>query len=224
MGTTMSASEIQSKLVGAIRQIAEVEEKIEACDKKSKELAGDIELRSQQIFYLERNCEQRDKEISEIKTKNFLLEAKSDKDDFENKVDEQECMVERSQREDANNQDLIKQYQEDEATATQMVSKYQGAIAKACNSTNEIITMFQEELSKSARENVEINEEANRLQSQWVDESSVFDMMKQHVRYLEQYRVDSIFRIFGLKAQLKVLNEKLADQQGISKLASSIGL
>ena len=26
----------------------------------------------------------------------------------------------------------------------------------------------------------------------------------QHVRYLEQYRVDSIFRIFGLKAHVKV--------------------
>ena len=109
----------------------------------------------------------------------------------------------------------------------------QDAIGAACNSTNEIITMFQEELSKSVRENVEIAEENNRLQTQWVDESAVFDMMKQHVRfvptrharvlrpccadpelpicarYLEQYRVDSIFRIFALKAQVKVLGDKL---------------
>lgn len=42
----------------------------------------------------------------------------------------------------------------------------------------------QEELSKSARENVEIKDESTRLQAQWVDESAVFDMMKQHVRCL----------------------------------------
>merc|ERR1712166_1485393 len=87
----MSASEIQSKLVAAIRQIAELEDKIEACDKKSKELAGEIERRSRQIFYLERNCEQRDKEISEMKTKNFMLEAKANQEDYESKIEEQEC-------------------------------------------------------------------------------------------------------------------------------------
>merc|ERR1712022_22865 len=106
----------------------------------------------------------------------------------------------------------------------EVLTKYQGMIAKACASSNEIITMFQEELSKSAREHVETKSEILKLQSQLVDESSTFDMMKQHVRYLEQCRVDSIFRIFGLKAQLKVLNEKLADQEGINKLASSIGV
>merc|ERR1712080_232548 len=100
-----AASEIQSKLVSAIRQIAELEEQIEACDKKSKELVGDIERRSRQIFYLERNCMQRDGEIQDIKTKNFLLEAKSNKDEFEDKVDEQECTVERLQREDSKSQD-----------------------------------------------------------------------------------------------------------------------
>merc|ERR1712166_1283241 len=93
----MSASEIQSKLVAAIRQIGELEDKIEACDKKSKELAGEIERRSRQIFYLERNCEQRDKEISEMKTKNFMLEAKANQEGYEAKIEEQECQLERLQ-------------------------------------------------------------------------------------------------------------------------------
>merc|ERR1712166_1697781 len=206
----MSASEIQSKLVAAIRQIAELEDKIEACDKKSKELAGEIERRSRQIFYLERNCEQRDKEISEMKTKNFMLEAKANQEDYEAKIEEQECQLER--------------LQSSQETAKDVLTKYQGMIAKACASSNEIISMFQDELNKSAREHVETKAEIMKLQSQLVDESSTFDMMKQHVRYLEQYRVDSIFRIFGLKAQLKVLTEKVQDQEGINKLASSIGV
>merc|ERR1711865_1035728 len=183
--------EIQSKLVAAIRQIAELEDKIEACDKKSKELAGEIERRSRQIFYLERNCEQRDKEISEMKTKNFMLEAKANQEDYEAKIEEQECQLER--------------LQSSQETVKDVLTKYQGMIAKACASSNEIISMFQDELNKSAREHVETKAEIMKLQSQLVDESSTFDMMKQHVRYLEQYRVDSIFRIFGLKAQLKVL-------------------
>jgi len=174
------------------------------------QLAGDIERRSRQIFYLERNCEQRDKEIGDMKTKNFLLEAKSNKNDFEDKVDEQECQVERLQKEDSSIQEKVKATKAEEEATRQEIQKHQEAIAKACNSTNEVITMFQEELSKAALQNVTLHEEATRLQSQLVDESSVFDMMKQHVRYLEHYRVDSIFRIFGLKAHVKVLQDKLA--------------
>merc|ERR1712070_1219344 len=221
---TMSASEIQSKLVAAIRQIAELEDKIEACDKKSKEIAGEIERRSRQIFYLERNCEQRDKEISEMKTKNFMLEAKANKEDYEAKIEEQECQLERLQSSQETFREKLADVQQQEQAAKDVLTKYQGMIAKACASSNEIISMFQDELSKSAREHVETKAEILKLQSQLVDESSTFDMMKQHVRYLEQYRVDSIFRIFGLKAQLKVLNEKLNDQESVNKLASSIGL
>jgi chromosome segregation ATPase len=136
-----------------------------------------------------------------------LLQSK--KEDFEDKVDEQEGTVERLQKEDGDLQNKKKEIMAGEEAAKAAVKKHQDSIAAACNSTNEIITMFQEELSKSVRESTEINEESNRLQSQWVDESSVFDMMKQHVRYLEQYRVDSIFRIFALKAQVKVLGDKL---------------
>merc|ERR1712166_773840 len=130
----MSASEIQSKLVAAIRQIAELEDKIEACDKKSKELAGEIERRSRQIFYLERNCEQRDKEISEMKTKTFM--------------------------------EKLADVQQQEQTAKDVLTKYQGMIAKACASSNEIISMFQDELNKSAREHVETKAEIMKLQSQ----------------------------------------------------------
>merc|ERR1712054_248077 len=101
MGVAMSSNEMQSRLVSSIRQIAEIEEKMDACDTKCKELADDVQRRSRQIFYLERNCETRDKEISEMKSKIFLLEAKSNKDDFEDKVDEQECMMERLQKQDA---------------------------------------------------------------------------------------------------------------------------
>merc|ERR1711966_496371 len=220
----MSASEIQSKLVAAIRTIAELEDKIEACDKKSKELAGEIERRSRQIFYLERNCEQRDKEISEMKTKNFMLEAKANKDDFEAKIEEQECQLERLQNSQEIFQGKLADMQAQEQAAKEVLAKYQKQISQACAGSNEIVEMFQDELSKSAREHVETKAEILKLQSQLVDESSTFDMMKQHVRYLEQYRVDSIFRIFGLKAQLKVLTEKVQGQEGINKLASSIGV
>merc|ERR1712139_273986 len=62
------------------------------------------------------------------------------------------------------------------------------------------------------------------LAKKQAEEKSSKDEAKQHVRYLEQYRTDSIFRIFGLKAHCKVLEEKIESQQGINKLASSIGV
>merc|ERR1711985_186906 len=123
MGVVMSASEIQSKLVGAIRQIAELEEKVESCDKKSKELAGDIERRSRQIFYLERNCEQRDKEISDMKTKNFMLEAKANKDEFEAKIEEQECQLDRLQSSQETFKAKLADVQGQEAAAKEVLAK-----------------------------------------------------------------------------------------------------
>merc|ERR1711934_248005 len=119
---SMSASEIQSKLVAAIRQIAELEDKIEACDKKSKELAGEIERRSRQIFYLERNCEQRDKEISEMKTKNFMLEAKANKEDYEAKIEEQECQLERLQSSQETFREKLAHVQQQEQAAKDVLT------------------------------------------------------------------------------------------------------
>merc|ERR1711865_1364296 len=121
----------------------------------------------------------------------------------------QECQLERLQSSQETFKEKLADVQQQEQTAKDVLTKYQGMIAKACASSNEIISMFQDELSKSAREYVETKAEIMKLQ---------------HVRYLEQYRVDSIFRIFGLKAQLKVLTEKVQDQEGINKLASSIGV
>merc|ERR1712147_348940 len=118
-----------------------------ACDKKSKELAGEIERRSRQIFYLERNCEQRDKEISEMKTKNFMLEAKANKDDFEAKIEEQECQLERLQNSQEIFQGKLADMQAQEQAAKEVLAKYQKQIAQACAGSNEIVEMFQDELS-----------------------------------------------------------------------------
>merc|ERR1712094_72052 len=70
------ASEIQSKLVAAIRNIAELEEKIEQCEKKSKELSADVERRSRQTFYLERNLDTREREIAELTRTIYTLGTK----------------------------------------------------------------------------------------------------------------------------------------------------
>merc|ERR1719473_1038951 len=92
------ASEIQSKLVAAIRNIAELEEKIEQCEKKSKERSADVDRRHRQTFYLERNLDTREREISELQNQLYVLSAKCESDDFENMRDDQDAAVARAQR------------------------------------------------------------------------------------------------------------------------------
>lgn len=217
------ASEIQSKLVAAIRQIAELEEKIEQCEKKSKELNADVERRARQTFYLERNLDTREKEITEINNTLYSLHAKVEPEDFEAVRDEQEAyMTRKTRRKQALLDDLAKK----EATLKQCqatAKKEEEALTKRSES-QEIVSMFMEEFSKAAKESAKIKSEINVEQGLLVDESGVFDLQKKHCMYLEQYRTDSVFRIMGLKAHVKVLKEKIESQQGINKLASSIGV
>jgi len=218
------ASEIQSKLVAAIRQIAELEEKIEQCEKKSKELSADVERRSRQTFYLERNLDTREKEISELTRTIYTLTAKADAEDFEACRDDQDATLARSVRKtEMLNAELAKQQQLEKSLADQ-AKKAAQALTKASSSSQEIVSMFMEEFEKLAKESSITKGEINKAQGEMIDESGVFDMQKKHCRYLEQYRTDSIFRIMGLKAHVKVLNEKIESQQGINKLASSIGV
>lgn len=84
--------------------------------------------------------------------------------------------------------------------------------------------MFMEEYEKLQKASVALKQEVTVAQGNLVDESGVFDMQKKHCRYLEQYRTDSIFRLMGLKAHVKVLTEQADTAQGIDKLASSIGV
>merc|ERR1711907_921116 len=200
MAPSAQASEIQSKLVAAIRTIAELEEKVEQCEKKSKELSADVERRGRQTFYLDRNLDTREREIQTLNRQMYNLEGKANPEDFEALREAQE-----------------KQFKDE---AKQNASD----LTKASSSSQEIISMFMDEFEKAAKEYAQNQVEKTTTQGILVDESSVFDLQKKHVRYLEQYRTDSIFRIFGLKAHCKVLEEKIESQQGINKLASSIGV
>merc|ERR1712072_1318691 len=218
-----AASEIQSKLVTAIRTIAELEEKIEKIDKGSKELKADVERRARQTFYLERNLETREREIADIQRQMFTLHAKADAEEFSSLRDDQDSNLERGQRKKEMLNEELAEKKNREKQCYDLAKKYAGELTKASSSSQEIISMFMEEFDKAAKEHAQQKNELIATQGNLVDESSVFDMQKKHVRYLEQYRTDSIFRIFGLKAHLKVLEEKIESQQGINKLASSIG-
>jgi len=219
-----AASEIQSKLVAAIRQIAELEEKIEQCEKKSKELSADVERRSRQTFYLERNLDTREKEIAELNRQLYTLAAKTDASDFEAMRDDQDAALARCQRRTDVLKAELSSAEAAEKTEKDVAKKAGAELTKASSSSQEIISMFMEEFEKAAKEHAATKSGIQKEQGILVDESSVFDLQKKHCRYLDQYRTDSIFRLFGLKAHVKVLSEKIESQQGINKLASSIGV
>merc|ERR1712230_341310 len=177
-----AASEIQSKLVAAIREIADLNRQM------------------------------------------FTLVAKGDPDEFQQMRDEQDSTLDRAGKKKEMLKEELDEMKGREKECYDLAKKYAAELTKASSSSQEIISMFMEEFNKTALEYAKNQAEIKTTQGALVDESSVFDMQKKHVRYLEQYRTDSIFRIFGLKAHLKVLEEKIESQQGINKLASSIGV
>jgi len=179
-----AASEIQSKLVTAIRTIAELEEKIEKIDKGSKELKADVERRARQTFYLERNLETREREIADINRQMFTLHAKADADEFSSLRDDQDSNLERGQRKKEMLNEELADKKNREKQAYDLAKKYAGDLTKASSSSQEIISMFMEEFDKAAKEHAQQKNELIATQGNLVDESSVFDMQKKHVRYL----------------------------------------
>lgn len=138
--------------------------------------------------------------------------------------DDQELSLGRLQRKsDALKEDL-KKVEAEEKAAKEGAKKSAQTLAKKASSSSEIVSMFMEEYEKLAKESAQLKFDVSRNQGNLVDETGVFDMQKKHVRYLEQYRTDSIFRLMGLKAHVKVLTESMESKAGIDKLASSIGV
>lgn len=153
-----------------------------------------------------------------------VRDAQADASDFESVRDDQELSLGRLQRKTDTLKDDLKKAEAKEKAAKEAAKKSAQALSKKASSSSEIVTMFMEEYEKHAKESAQLKFDISREQSGLVDETGVFDMQKKHVRYLEQYRTDSIFRLMGLKAHVKVLSESLESKAGIDKLASSIGV
>jgi len=148
----------------------------------------------------------------------------ADPSDFESVRDDQELSLGRLKRKTEALKDDIKKAEAQEKAGKEGAKKSAQALSKKASSSSEIVTMFMEEFEKLAKESAQLKFDVQKEQNGLVDETGVFDMQKKHVRYLEQYRTDSIFRLMGLKANVKVLTESMESKAGIDKLASSIGV
>ena len=118
----------------------------------------------------------------------------------------------------------LKNAEAQEKAAKENAKKSAAALSKKASSSSEIVSMFMEEYEKLAKESAQLKWDIHNDQNNLADETGVYDMQKKHCRYLEQYRTDSIFRLMGLKAHVKVLTEQAESKKGIDKLASSIGV
>lgn len=154
----------------------------------------------------------------------YILQAKTDDRDYEAYRDDQDQQTERAGRKILTLQADLEKKQAEAKSHKDKAKQKAASLTKRSSSSQEIVSMFMEEYEKLVAKWAEEVVETKKVQGTLVDESGVFDMQKKHNRYLEQYRTDSIFRIMGLKAHVKVLQENTDSQQGINKLASSIGV
>merc|ERR1711990_1399722 len=139
------------KLVAAIRQIAELEEKVEQCEKKSKELSADVERRGRQTFYLDRNLETREREIQELNRQMYTLEGKADPEDFEALRDDQDMTISRLQRKAEQLKGDLAKKQAEEKSSKDEAKQLAADLSKANSASQEIISMSWRSLKRLPR-------------------------------------------------------------------------
>jgi hypothetical protein len=67
-----------------------------------------------------------------------------------------------------------------------------------------VVELLQTELNQSAAHNGEQSNYLSEIKQALSEQHQGFETLRGQARYLEQYRIDSIFRVFSLKGQAKI--------------------
>lgn len=185
--------ELQTQLADKMRGMDDFEDELERKDRT--------------IYYLERDMNFRSRNLGVIRQKNSNLEAHAAKLNFGNGIDEMQArvdskLVEIQASEDAF--DVVKMNR-DHLRALQGV--YEQIVQKLDKNmkADSMVELLQAELNVLAQKKSEQNTFKDDLKSAVTEQTTSFETLKGQARYLEQYRMDSIFRVFSLKGQARML-------------------
>ena len=192
--------ELQTQLADKMRGMDDFEDELERKDRT--------------IYYLERDMNFRSRNLGVIRQKNSNLEAIAAKQNFGNGIDEMQARVESKLVEIQATEDAfdVVKMNRDHLRALQGV--YEQIVQKLDKNmkADSMVELLQAELNVLAQKKSEQNTFKDDLKTAATEQTTSFETLKGQARYLEQYRMDSIFRVFSLKGQARMLIHDLQEK------------
>jgi len=203
-------SALEKQLSMKTKQIAELQATLDEKSRKLFDYSDTLENKDRGIYYLERSIEARNRELADLRKQSSELEAKSVAD-FASKIDVAAEKVDGMKAENDAVQEQIDKVHVSINHSRFLTDKYKGILKKVEGGMPEenIVEEMQTAISELEAKNTKDKNFLADVKSAVQDVAHGLDALRGQAKFLEQYRVDAIFRVFTLKAKIKTLKNKL---------------
>merc|ERR1711907_506924 len=216
MGWKMGdVSALEKQLNVKTRQIAELQATLDEKSRKLFDYSDTLENKDRGIYYLERSIEARNRDLAELRKTATDLEAKASVQ-FAAKIDEAEAAIAKQTEENNALQEQITKTEVNVKHGQYLAEKYKAILDKVNGGMPEenIVEEMQLAISELEDKNKEDKNMLADLKAAVQDVNHGLDALRGQAKFLEQYLVDAIFRVFTLKGKIKILKTRLSKMQG----------
>jgi len=208
----VSALEKQLKVKNAT--IAELQATLDEKTRCSFEDSDTLENKDRGIYYLERSIEARNRDLTALRNEAKEIEAKGSAE-FAKQIDKGAAELEALDAENSAIQEQITATEVNVKHGEYMADKYKEILDKVAKGMPEenIVEEMQAAISDVENQNKADKQMLNDLKAAVTDVAKGLETLKGAAKFLEQYRVDAILRVFTLKGKIKCLKNRLSRMQ-----------
>jgi len=213
-----------------VRRLQELEELNERANSRARELATKIEERSASQYYKEIEHENitADMEVENQRIKGLQQRCVLEASDQKLILDEKQQLLETEMYHGTQSREqLVVMKGEEDIAHSELrdtIAKLMEKIPKDQHAETE---KLQHEIDTVASHIFSSRDLTRKLREELAEQGLVLKTVQQHVRSLEKYRIDSIFRIFKYKAEYSLMWKKLeqeeADAEAAQEQAGAVG-
>merc|ERR1711865_404579 len=217
-----SSSSAMSSDVGVLQKQLAVKNKVvqelqtQLADKMRgmDDFEDELERKDRTIYYLERDMSFRSRNLGVIRRKNSTLEQRAAKQNFGNGIDEMQARVDKQIDYLQAIKDAAEEAKRSRDHLRALQGSYENIIRKLDQNTQapDMVELLQAELNTLAQTKSTQRQFLADIKAALDEQTTSFETLKGQARYLEQYRMDSIFRVFSLKGQARMLIHDLQEK------------
>merc|ERR1711934_85009 len=214
-GAMGDVSALEKQFNVKTKQIAELQATLDEKSRKLFDYSDTLENKDRGIYYLERSIEARNRDLAELRKQMQDLEAKASPD-FAAKIEEAEAAIEKQTEENNALQEQVTKTDVNVKHAQYLAKKYKSILDKVNGGMPEenIVEEMQTVISELEETNKQDKSMLADLKAAVQEVGHGLDTLRGQAKFLEQYRVDAIFRVFTLKGKIKCLKTRLSKMQG----------
>merc|ERR1711934_178924 len=204
-------SALEKQLAVKTRLIAELQARYSEKARRLHDYEDELDRKDRAIYYLERGTDARSRELGKLRLKSSNLEVLASKQRFSATIDAGEAKCEDWKATVAASGAAVREAKLAKAHAQMLQETYENLVKKITKGVTmeQIVAELQSELNTIEQKNADDKQFLNDIKVALTEQNNGFETLRGQSRYLEQYRVDAIFRVFTLKGQIKILKEDL---------------